>query len=169
MAPKKFRKPVTTETEPIKSSLPSNDTKPLLSKSVMSMKFMARKVEEKQQEKEQAMKRRKLNEADWTTGETSSHLPEDRLVCCEIDENVVYQSCPGRRSFGGCNSIVERQYAQLINSDRLDRKMEKRSKHSTVSDEEMLERYDTLIGLPRGPSQGVMAGKRKSGNKNSVK
>lgn len=66
----------------------------------------------------------------------------------------------GRRSFGGFNKAVERNYEQMIDEKRFDRASERASKN-TVSDAEMLARYENLIGLPRGPSQGVRSKKEK--------
>lgn len=61
------------------------------------------------------------------------------------DENVA--SLPGRRSFRGFNPIVERHYDTVMNNQRYD------SKLATISDEDMVQRYDELVGLPRGPNQ----------------
>lgn len=59
----------------------------------------------------------------------------------------------GRRSFGGCNIAVERNYEQMMDQRKFNKSTEKVYKNS-VSDSEMLERYENLIGLPRGPNQG---------------
>jgi hypothetical protein len=67
----------------------------------------------------------------------------------------------GRRSFGGFNKAVERHYEQMMDEKRFDKASERASKNS-VSDTEMLNRYETLIGLPRGPNQGMRPKKEKS-------
>ena len=74
------------------------------------------------------------------TGSTSA-IPE--VVVNE--ENIA--SLPGRRSFRGFNPIVERHYNTVMNNQRYD------SKLATISDEDMVQRYDELVGLPRGPNQ----------------
>lgn len=66
----------------------------------------------------------------------------------------------GRRSFGGFNKAVERNYEQIIDEKRFNKASEKASKNS-VSDAEMLVRYESLIGLPRGQSQGMRPKKEK--------
>lgn len=59
----------------------------------------------------------------------------------------------GRRSFGGFNSFAERNYANAVESDRLDSSIT-RGNRNTISEEEMVALYSSLIGLPRGPQQG---------------
>ena len=73
----------------------------------------------------------------------------------------------GRRSFGGFNKAVERNYEQMMDEKRFDKASERATKNS-VSDTEMLARYENLIGLPRGPSQGMRPKKEKITNKNGV-
>ena len=51
----------------------------------------------------------------------------------------------------------------MIDEKRFDKASERSSKNS-VSDAEMLARYENLIGLPRGPSQGIRP-KREKNNK----
>ena len=68
----------------------------------------------------------------------------------------------GRRSFGGFNKAVELNYEQIMDEKRFNKASEKAAK-SSVSDTEMLARYESLIGLPRGPSQGMRPKKEKTG------
>jgi hypothetical protein len=65
---------------------------------------------------------------------------------------------PGRRSFGGFNKSVENYY-QLALGELRHNKYNQKSTKNQVSDEEMVMRYENLIGLPRGPNQS-----RKLGN-----
>lgn len=62
---------------------------------------------------------------------------------------------PGRRSFGGCNKFVERQYdktlEELFNIKRPSRAI---SQQQQPTDEVILKQYETLVSLPRGPNQG---------------
>lgn len=74
-----------------------------------------------------------------------------------------YSSLPSRRSFGGCNAFIEKEYERFIDMAKFDKAVEK-AKADTVSDEEMLQRYQSLIGLPRGPNQGKMPTKISGGN-----
>ena len=50
-----------------------------------------------------------------------------------------------------------------MDEKRFDKASEKAAK-SSVSDTEMLARYESLIGLPRGPSQGMRPKKDKTGS-----
>ena len=54
-----------------------------------------------------------------------------------------------------------------MDEKRFDKASERATKNS-VSDTEMLARYENLIGLPRGPSQGMRPKKEKITNKNGV-
>jgi hypothetical protein len=60
---------------------------------------------------------------------------------------------PGRRSFNGCNKAVERFYESRMEELKYKKKISVEPSN-TISDEEMLKRYENLIGLPRGPNQG---------------
>ena len=70
------------------------------------------------------------------------------------DDSDLFQVLPGRRSFGGFNKSVEKYYHEVFDEQRL-QKLGDKAKNNTISDEEMLKRYENLIGLPRGPNQGV--------------
>lgn len=60
-------------------------------------------------------------------------------------------SLPGRRSFRGFNVVVERNYAKLTgNLPAID------PATITIDEEAMAARYETLIGLPRGPNQVLL-------------
>ena len=58
---------------------------------------------------------------------------------------------------------MERNYEQMMDEKRFDKASERASKNS-VSDTEMLARYENLIGLPRGPSQGMRPNINKEKN-----
>lgn len=65
---------------------------------------------------------------------------------------------PGRRSFQNCNAAVERNYSARMDELNFDITATRGRKSgaagiNSVSDEEMLERYQHLVGLPRGPNQ----------------
>lgn len=68
---------------------------------------------------------------------------------------------PGRRSFQNCNAAVERNYRSRMDELNLDISAAMGGRRISVgpnlnggvSDEEMLERYQHLVGLPRGPNQ----------------
>jgi len=67
---------------------------------------------------------------------------------------------PGRRSFQNCNAAVEKNYRARMDELNLDvsallggSRSVGLNAGSSVSDEEMIERYKHLVGLPRGPNQ----------------
>jgi len=131
-----------------KQASSSTAAAPKLSKGVLSMKFMKQKesVNDKKVEKEDLVIKK--------SGESSS----DGLVCSTEHFDFV-AALPGRRSFNGCNKAVERHYEQVL--DDLNYKRKTTSvKTDTISDEEMIKRYESLIGLPRGPNQGKKADNR---------
>lgn len=66
------------------------------------------------------------------------------------------QQLPGRRSFNGCNKAVERYYESKMEDLKYNWKKAASSSSSTsATDEEILKRCENLIGLPRGPNQGL--------------
>jgi hypothetical protein len=81
------------------------------------------------------------------------------------DEVDVYARLPGRRSFNGCNRTVERNYQQIIDSKYIEKQNVKDERKAQkdiesgnlITDEDMAERYEELISLPRGPNQGKRA------------
>lgn len=81
------------------------------------------------------------------------------------DEVDVYARLPGRRSFNGCNRAVEKYYQQIIDSKYIEKQSRKEERTTEkdiesgmlITDEDMAERYEELIGLPRGPNQGKRA------------
>jgi hypothetical protein len=116
------------------------------------MKFMKRKSDAEADAKEEAEKRRKLLDSQWTADNDMTVANGDRLICTRDDSDLL-SALPGRRSFGGFNKPIERHYEQIMDERRFEKALEK-SKKNAVSDEEMVARYETLIGLPRGPNQG---------------
>lgn len=136
--------------------------KPILSKSVLSMKFMKRKEESIISEKEERIKFEKINNSSWIdeNQQASMQIEEDTedntesVLKCTVDVGDVFSALPGRRSFGGFNKAVEKHYAQMIDHKRFE-KASKPESTGADNDEEMLLRYETLVGLPRGPNQGV--------------
>jgi hypothetical protein len=74
--------------------------------------------------------------------------------------NTEYSSLPGRRSFGGFNPAVERNYSKLTGLHMLN-SSSSGGEAGGIDDEAMLERYESLIGLPRGPNQGRFVPKPK--------
>jgi hypothetical protein len=120
---------------------------------------MKRKEEAVKEEREEAAKRKKMLESKWSSTEDSlDGLNGDvtsigSLLMIKDNDNL-FSSLPGRRSFKGFNPYIERQYAILIDTNKTKSSSKERSTLTTITDEEMAERYANLISLPRGPNQG---------------
>eukprot|EP01038_Epipyxis_sp_PR26KG_P007607 gene7607-10358_t len=153
----------------------SSTTSITLSKSIMGMKFMKRKeqIESEQQNESERIKRLRLD--NWNNIETQENgdckmmvdEPTPSSIIYIIDEENDLSLYPGRRSFGGFNKHVEKKYQLFLDELRYTKAKEKVSKNS-VDDEEMLKRYENLIGLPRGPNQGQRpASDRRDTNNNN--
>jgi hypothetical protein len=164
-----FWKPGTTQ-PPTKTPQKSNDIlsssatgnksteKTILSKSVMGMKFMKKKEESIKIEQAEKIKFDKINNISWIADEVAPITDlmdiDDSELTCVKDDADNFSALPGRRSFGGFNKAVEKHYQQMIDHKRFQTSA-KADDAKIVSDEEMLLRYENLVGLPRGPSQGV--------------
>lgn len=115
----------------------------VLSASVKSMKFMQRNDA--------------IDAADTTSqlkNPTSSVLVESSFASKQWERVVVSTLFPGRRSFGGCNKFVERQYDKTLEELFNIKKPSRAISQQQESDEVILKEYETLISLPRGPNQG---------------
>lgn len=115
------------------------------------MKFM------KQKESTTEKKEEKKDVIAINNGQSSG----EGLVCSTEHFDFV-AALPGRRSFNGCNKAVERHYEQVLDDLNYKRKTSV-VKTDTISDEEMIKRYESLIGLPRGPNQGKKVDNRPIG------
>lgn len=112
-----------------------------LSGNVMSMKFMKRKDDKDEVRKEEDRKRRRLLHYDESG--TSPPVPaadgEDGGLVVTVEKVSLYSALPGRRSFGGANKIVERQYANIMESRRID--MKYNGNGDETADDELLKAY----------------------------
>jgi hypothetical protein len=115
---------------------------------------MARKVEIADEERLEAKKRRKILDSGWSNVDTtaanelSTSSSDDKIVCT-VEAEDLYASLPGRRSFRGFNTVVERFYQNSMDTQKFG--LEKDSiGDDNISNEEMLSRYTNLIGLPEG-------------------
>ena len=77
-----------------------------------------------------------------------NHVKRFERLDTGIDTKGYDGALPGRRSFRGFNPVVERNYARLTGAaPAID------PATITIDEEAMAARYETLIGLPRGPNQ----------------
>lgn len=127
----------------------------VLSKSVMSMKFMKRKEEAVVQEKAEQLKYEQINDTNWIAEDNTTmdvDVVDNGPLQCIKDNTNTFSALPGRRSFGGFNIAVEKHYQQVIDHKRFQRTV---LPESMIDEEEMLQRYENLVSLPRGPNQGM--------------
>lgn len=123
----------------------ATEEKPVLSKSVMAMKFMQKKQTDNTE----------ITAVVVPTTKASSKAPTSKdsvEIRWERDKTSI--SFPGRRSFGGCNRFIERHYEKSL-EDQYNIKLSEREEKNTISEEDMLKRYEELVSLPRGPNQGM--------------
>ena len=209
-APAPAPAPVAAAAETNKS--PNGTSSKGLSTNVMNMRFMKRKADAEQAAVDEAEKRRKLLNADWSDGQrdggggggsdgvamsvvdpasaigsssgsgsssscgsssnsssssSSSGSSSSRSGAgwYEREDGDMMSALPGRRSFGGFNKAMERHYSEVMDEKRFNAAASSSSGGANaVSDQEMLARYQNLVGLPRGPNQGMKPkGKGKGG------
>ena len=79
-----------------------------------------------------------------------------RLFDEDIDEIALI---PGRRSFGGKNAAVERQYGIYTGG------MASGKRRTALDEKTVFKQYEQLIALPRGPEQGRLKPLRKKRSK----
>ena len=112
---------------------------------------MSRKSDVIVQEKETAMKRRKISGSEWSAEINDDQEKNNDVITYVQQEESLWAGLPGRRSFCGFNKVVEKQYAAAVELKKGDRQV--KSKCDTIDDEEMGDRFAELVGLPRGPNQ----------------
>jgi hypothetical protein len=105
---------------------------------------MARKREPEVAEPD---KRRRIEDARWAVSAPNSAEGDKRLFVRDTSRHDEIASRPGRRSFGGFNTVVEKNYARLTGLS------EAEALGEIIDEATMVARYETLVGLPRGPNQ----------------
>lgn len=149
-----------------------------LSKSVMTMKFMRRKeiTTQSQPNNNDSMSItvnnssiKNINDkndlvSSWVSISSNNDMSEDSSntvngckILYDVNNQIDVNACRhflGRRSFGGFNKNVERNYSEFLDDMQFDNITRKsKSLKRDINDDEMLESYANLIGLPRGPNQ----------------
>jgi len=108
-----------------------------LSKSVMSMKFMKRKLDSNNNnnndnnDNNDNVKRRNIND-----NNDNNNNNKTITKITYTNDNSIFSTLPGRRSYGGFNKEVERHYEHIMNERRYEKQVTKAIKN-TISDEEM--------------------------------
>lgn len=154
-----------------------------LSKAVMGMKFMKKKEEVEQKERQEKKLLKELESGNWLVDSVKSssasvkskpNIVHKNKLHCVRETQDLYSTLPGRRSFNGCNKAMERHYQQIIDTKYFDVYMKMRAENkisdegngSEVEDPSLTEvkrrlqveedniDYDKLVSLPRGPNQG---------------
>lgn len=120
------------------------ERKTKLSKHLLQMKFMQREAIREEQEQLRSENQRAIDDEHWvldvpmSTQSKCTFTVEPSFVICE---NLMF----GRRSFKGFNPEIEK-ICNTIDSNQALRETEEREKETNVDDEEMAERYQSLVG-----------------------
>ncbi|KXJ18432.1 M-phase phosphoprotein 6 [Exaiptasia diaphana] len=122
------------------------DTRPAkvtLSKNLMEMKFMQRRSESNYRKELEEERKRMIDESHWVIQKAGSERGQVEIEPSYIKCEQLYSN--GRMSFKNFNPTVEKLFKEM---KALDEEMfsEERERETTVSDEEMARRYDTLVG-----------------------
>eukprot|EP00794_Sanderia_malayensis_P019071 gene19071-20986_t len=124
--------------------LSSRQPKQNLSKNLLQMKFMQRKREEILKEEEDKQYRDKLNKEHWYLDDINE---EDLKDAAEMEPSFVIceDLLPmGRMSFKNFNPNVEKTYHELLR--KRDTKIRGlKEDEESISDEEMAQRYESLV------------------------
>jgi len=140
-------------------SAEASATRRSLSKNVMQMKFMIRGKEQVTESSEGKSKKR--HDSEWVVGgvdQITKNVPysfDTSYVECE--ELLPY----GRMSFLNFNPSVEKKYKELLHKANMKLSGD-REDFDGISDEEMAERYETLVDTVAKKFKSK--GKRKSGD-----
>ncbi|XP_058946576.1 M-phase phosphoprotein 6 [Pocillopora verrucosa] len=126
------------------AEVPQQPVKKTLSKNLMEMKFMKRKAETDYRRQLEEERQRAIEESHWVL---NGQEQEDRS-CIEFEPS--YVQCEelypnGRMSFKNFNPTVEKMFKEMIAEEDL-AQSEAREREETVSDEEMAQRYENLVG-----------------------
>ena len=160
-----FWKPGSSQTASSSLAPKAAAGKPKLSGNVMSMKFMKRKDDmDEVFEEEERKRRRLLHYEDSGGGEGEPALVPSTVskLVVTVEKVSLYSSLPGRRSFRGANKIIERQYTNTMESQRIDKKYGSSSSSSEDLDvEELLKRYAAMRKGKGGAGKGDKKDKKK--------
>eukprot|EP00128_Syssomonas_multiformis_P011014 Colp12_sorted_trinity150504_noHs@5827 len=121
-----------------------------LSGNIMKMKFMQRKMEADHRQKLEEEQRKHIDESHWVLPMSSNiavaEAPQVEIETSffKFDEDL--QGCT-RRSFKNFNPEIERLNMDADARESLER-AEEIERRETVSDEEMVRRYESQIGQP---------------------
>ncbi|XP_072024843.1 M-phase phosphoprotein 6-like [Amphiura filiformis] len=123
----------------------SQNAKPKLSKHLKQMKFMQRTQEKEEEDELEKERQQRIDEAHWALDlpelqvKESKYEIEPSFVICEDLHQF------GRMSFKGINPTIER-IMKNIEAEKSEKACEEREKDLMVTDEEMADRYNTLVG-----------------------
>ena len=133
-----------------------------LSKSVMGMKFM--KVRNDSTKLTHAVPTVTVVSNIGFTSQVSL-IVKEQTPFTPIEQDLVYieesvdtlSEMPGRRSFNNFNNSVNKYYSNKIEELNIDKKItsssSQKGRKNLASDDEIIQKYDQLVGLPRGPNQ----------------
>lgn len=136
--------------------------KPALSKNVLSMRFMKKREEGGELAAQEELKRQKLlspesvvpglQSSSGHSINTSSTGFSNKILVCTREMTNLYSALPGRRSFGGFNKPIERNYDLVLNKHKADKRygrLVQESNDGDANDEELLTHFKNMRGKKR--------------------
>lgn len=159
------------------------ESKVTLSKSVMGMKFMkarndsAKSGNKSAEDVANIQFVKSTSVISNTVSNTGISMHAVKTVTNEQDILYVEETIdtlsefPGRRSFNNFNNSVNKYYLNKIEELNIDKKLtpssssSQKERKTLISDDDLIQKYDELIGLPRGPNQSRK--KETSSNSNT--
>ena len=133
-----------------------------LSTKTMGMKFMVRREEAKQADRAKREEQQRMEAAHWVVKRNDNGASSSKLVCIP-DPTVSRPTTVGRRSFGSFNKAVE-ETAKAIRDDKI-LHHEDPEAGEEVDEGEMVERMQTLTGLPMSKRGSVQVQVKNRGKK----
>ncbi|KAK3799124.1 hypothetical protein RRG08_051399 [Elysia crispata] len=116
-----------------------------LSKNVLQMKFMQRSVLRMEKEQNEEERQKIIDDEHWALD-----LPEYKTKESDFLENQSYSICEellfGRQSYQGFNPEIEK-LMKVQNAEKEAQKSEQKEKEESVGDQEMAQRYSSLMGI----------------------
>ena len=140
---------------------------------------MKRKEDEEAIREADRAKRAKLLQPEWSLNTKPGVKEQDSQMCIDAEterryfgiaefvrenENDIFTLFPGRKSFGGFNPKVEKFCQSMVDDRRLDQLA-----RNTISDEEMVQRYDQMRGTKRKKDINTTSKRMVDGKKAGTK
>ena len=128
----------------------------------LRMRFMKKREEDSEIAAQEELKRQKLLNPESVVsasnlsnghGIKTANLTHHKILVCTREMTNLYSALPGRRSFGGFNKPIERNYDMILNKHKADKRYgrlgQEENDNGDADDEEMLKHFKNLRGKKR--------------------